>query len=134
MRTQARLDGRLYGIGGDVYRSDDAGVSWMNLTSYKGACLLGPGLRAVTVSPADPDDVVVASDTRRLAIAGWRVSWIGLNQFLPNLPGVHLLGLPSGTRGVRLELAGGSQGRRRGGMGAGREVGLEAVDARRRAA
>ncbi len=110
LSNQAGLDGRLYGIGGDVYRSDNAGVSWVNLTSYKGACLLGPGLRAITVSPADPDDVVVASDTGVWRSLDGGVSWIGLNQFLPDLPGVHLLGLPSGTRGVRLELAGGSQG------------------------
>jgi uncharacterized protein (TIGR03437 family) len=101
--------GRLYGIGGDVYRSDDAGVSWVNLTSYKGACLLGPGLRAVTVSPMDPDDLVVASDTGVWRSLDGGVSWIGLNQFLPNLPALHLLGLPSGTRGVRLELAGVAQ-------------------------
>jgi uncharacterized protein (TIGR03437 family) len=97
--------GRLYGVGGDVYRSDDDGVRWLNLTSYKGACLLGPGLRAATVSPADPDDVVVASDSGVWRSLDGGVSWIGLNQFLPNLPAAHLLGLPSGTRGVRLELA-----------------------------
>jgi len=97
--------GRLYGIGNDVYRSDDGGVRWVNLTSYKGDCLLGPGLRAVTVSPVDADDVVVASDSGVWRSLDGGVSWIGLNQFLPNLPAVHLLGLPSGTRGVRLELA-----------------------------
>jgi uncharacterized protein (TIGR03437 family) len=101
---------RLYGVGNDVYRSDDGGVRWLNLTSYKGACLLGPGLRAVTVSPVDSDDVVVASDAGIWRSLDGGVSWIGLNQFLPNLPAVRLLGLPSGTRGVRLELAGGSQG------------------------
>src|SRR5580658_6170210 len=101
----AAAAGRLYGIGGDVYRSDDAGVSWANLTSYQGACLLGPGPRAVTVSPMDPEDLVVASDSGVWRSLDGGVSWIGLNQFLPNLPAVHLLGLPSGTRGVRLELA-----------------------------
>jgi uncharacterized protein (TIGR03437 family) len=105
----AAAAGRLYGIGGDVYRSDDAGVSWANLTSYQGACLLGPGLRAVTVSPMDPEDLVVASDSGVWRSLDGGVSWIGLNQFLPNLPAVHLLGLPSGTRGVRLELAGVAQ-------------------------
>jgi len=102
----AAAAGRLYGVGTDVYRSDDAGVSWINLTGYKGACILGPGLRAVTVSPMDPDDVVVASDSGVWRSLDGGVSWIGLNQFLPNLPAVHLSGLPSGTRGVRLELAG----------------------------
>lgn len=33
------------------------------------------------------------------------LSWTGLNDFLPNLPSGHLLGLPSGTRGVRLSVA-----------------------------
>jgi uncharacterized protein (TIGR03437 family) len=105
----AAPDGRLYGIGGDVYRSDDAGVSWVNLTSYKGVCLLGPGLRAVTSSPLDPDDVVVASDAGVWRSLDGGVSWIGLNQFLPNLPAGHLMGLPSGTRGVRLGLTGVAQ-------------------------
>ena len=99
-------DGRLYGIGGDVYRSDDGGASWLNVTSYKGSCLLGAGLRAVTVAPLDPDDVVVASDTGVWRSLDGGASWTGLNKFLPNLPAVRLLGLPSGTRGVRLELAG----------------------------
>jgi uncharacterized protein (TIGR03437 family) len=106
----AAAAGRLYGIGSDAYRSDDGGVSWVNLTSYKGACLLGQGLRAVTASPTDPDDVVVASDSGVWRSVDGGASWSGLNQFLPNLPAVHLLGLPSGTRGVRLELAASSQG------------------------
>jgi uncharacterized protein (TIGR03437 family) len=80
----------------------------VNLTSYRGACLLGPGLRAVAVSPLDPDDVVVASGTGVWRSLDGGNSWTGLNQFLPNLPAVRLLGLPGGTRGVRLELAGGA--------------------------
>jgi uncharacterized protein (TIGR03437 family) len=32
------------------------------------------------------------------------LSWTGLNDFLPNLPSGRLLGLPSGTRGVRLSV------------------------------
>jgi hypothetical protein len=35
------------------------------------------------------------------------LTWAGLNQFLPNLPTRHLVGVPSGPRGVRLSLAGG---------------------------
>jgi uncharacterized protein (TIGR03437 family) len=97
--------GRLYGVGRDVYRSDDGGESWVNLTAYKGACLLGAGLASVAASSSDPDEVTVAS-----AAGVWRsidggLSWTGLNDFLPNLPSGHLLGLPSGTRGVRLSVA-----------------------------
>jgi uncharacterized protein (TIGR03437 family) len=97
--------GKLYGVGRDAYRSDDGGESWVNLTAYKGASLLGPGLAAVAASPGDPDEVTVAS-----AKGVWRsvdggLSWTGLNDFLPNLPAGHLLGLPGGTRGVRLSVA-----------------------------
>ncbi len=97
--------GRLYGIGRDVYRSDDAGLSWANVTNYKGLCLLGQGLRAITASPLDSDDVVVASDAGVWRSLDGGISWSGLNQFLSNLPAGHFMGLPNGTRGVRLELA-----------------------------
>ena len=123
--------GRLYGIGRDVYRSDDAGVSWINLTSYQGVCLLGSGLRAVAASPLDPEEVTVASDDGVWRSLDGGLSWTGLNQFLPNLPAAHLMGLPSGTRGVRLALAGSAA---RSGVGAGRKVGLETDGSRRCAA
>jgi uncharacterized protein (TIGR03437 family) len=105
LSSPARASGRLYGIGRDVYRSDDAGLSWSNLTTYHGICLLGQGLRAVAVSPADPDDVVVASDAGVWRSLDGGLSWGGLNQFLPNLPAGHLMGLPAGAHGVRLALA-----------------------------
>jgi uncharacterized protein (TIGR03437 family) len=100
---------RRYGVGHDAYRSDDGGESWVNLTSFKGACILGSDLRSAAASPADPDDVTVAS-----AAGVWRsvdagLSWTGLNDFLPNLPSGHLLALPSGTRGVRLSIANGAE-------------------------
>jgi uncharacterized protein (TIGR03437 family) len=97
--------GRLYGVGRDVYRSDDGGVSWTNLTVYKGACILGAGLNSVAASPSDPDDVTVASATGVWRSVDAGLSWTGLNDFLPNLPSERLLALPSGTRGVRLSLA-----------------------------
>jgi uncharacterized protein (TIGR03437 family) len=99
------MAGRLYGIGQDVYRSDDAGVNWTNLTSFHDTCLLGRGLRAVAASPVDPDDVVVAADSGVWRSLDGGLSWTGLNQFLPNLPAGRLMGLPAGTRGVRLALA-----------------------------
>ena len=104
--SRAAAAGRLYGIGQDVYRSDDAGVSWVNVTNYRGLCLLGPGLRSLTASPLDPDDVVVASETGVWRSLDGGLSWSGLNQFLPNLPAGRVMGLPSGTRGVRLSLSG----------------------------
>jgi len=97
--------GRLYGVGRDAYRSDDGGESWVNLTAYQGNSLLGPGLAAVAASPSDPDEVTVASASGVWRSVDGGLSWTGLNDFLPNLPSGHLLGLPSGTRGVRLSVA-----------------------------
>jgi uncharacterized protein (TIGR03437 family) len=97
--------GRLYGVGRDAYRSDDGGESWVNLTAYKGTCLLGSGLASAAASPSDPDDVTVASASGVWRSVDGGLSWTGLNDFLPNLPSGHLLGLPSGTRGVRLSVA-----------------------------
>jgi uncharacterized protein (TIGR03437 family) len=96
--------GRLYGVARDVYRSDDGGESWVNLTAYKGSCLLGAGLASVAASPSDPDDVTVASASGVWRSVDGGLSWTGLNDFLPNLPSGRLLGLPSGTRGVRLSV------------------------------
>ena len=97
--------GRLYGIGLNAYRSDDGGDSWVNLTAYKGACILGLGLSSVAASPNDPDEVTVTSATGVWRSLDGGLSWTGLNDFLPNLPAAHLVGLPSGTRGVRLSVA-----------------------------
>jgi len=100
-----RTAGRRYGVGHDVYRSDDDGVSWLNLTAYRGKCILGIGLTSAAASPSDPDDVAVASATGVWRSVDGGLSWTGLNDFLPNLPPGHLLALPAGTRGVRLSLA-----------------------------
>jgi uncharacterized protein (TIGR03437 family) len=103
--NRARASGRLYGLARDVYRSEDGGVSWVNLTAYKGACLLGEGLASLAVSPSDPDEVVVASATGVWRSLDGGLSWTGLNDFLPNLPAGRLVGLPGGTRGVRLSVS-----------------------------
>jgi uncharacterized protein (TIGR03437 family) len=103
--VSSQAGGRLYGVGRDVHRSENGGESWINLTAFKGQCILGAGLVSVAASPSDPDDVTVASATGVWRSVDGGISWTGLNDFLPNLPSGHLLGLPSGTRGVRLSVA-----------------------------
>ncbi len=96
--------GRLYGVGLNAYRSDNGGESWVNLTAYKGKCILGSGLASAAASPSDPDEVTIASATGVWRSVDGGLSWTGLNDFLPNLPAGHILALPGGTRGVRLSL------------------------------
>src|SRR5579883_463306 len=102
---QAAAPGRIYAAGTNAYRSDDGGVSWSNLTSFKGGSILGGALSDAAASPRDPDEVTVASATGIWRSVDGGLSWTGLNEFLPNLPVGRILGLPSGTRGVRLSLA-----------------------------
>jgi uncharacterized protein (TIGR03437 family) len=108
IRSQRAGSSRFYGAGRNAYRSDDGGISWTNLTAYKGASILGGGLVDLAVSPREPDEVVVAANTGVWRSMDGGLTWTGLNQFLPNLPAGHLLGVPNGPRGVRLALASGT--------------------------
>lgn len=92
----------LYALGHAVYRSDDGGMSWSNLTDYHRQSILGGGFTDLAVSPRDEKDIVVAG---RFGV--WRsldggLSWAGLNDSLPNLPVRRILGLPSAGRGIRV--------------------------------
>jgi len=94
---------RLYALARQLYRSDDDGTSWANLTGFKSMAVIGAGQRSVAVSQADPDRVVVAN-----AYGVWRstdggLSWSGLNQFLPNLTIRRILATPSSAGGTRVE-------------------------------
>ncbi|HTA69411.1 MAG TPA: hypothetical protein VK776_14065 [Bryobacteraceae bacterium] len=108
IRSQQGGSSRFYGAGHHAYRSDDGGITWANLTAYKGGSILGDGLADLAVSPREPDEVVVAARTGVWRTMDGGLTWTGLNQFLPNLPTGHLLGVPNGPRGVRLALKGGA--------------------------
>jgi uncharacterized protein (TIGR03437 family) len=96
---------RLFGLGTAAYRSDDGGVTWTNLTRYRGDSLLGPALLDLATSPRDADEVVVAASTGVWRSLDGGLSWTGLNDLLPNLPVTKIYGLPAGTHGVRLGLS-----------------------------
>jgi uncharacterized protein (TIGR03437 family) len=106
LKLHSRLagSGRLYTVGRHAYRSDDGGLSWSNLTAYKGVSILGKWLLDVAASPKDPDEIAVAANTGVWHSLDGGLSWTGLNQFLPNLPRSRLSAVPSGTHGVRLSV------------------------------
>jgi uncharacterized protein (TIGR03437 family) len=100
VRMQAAAEGRYYAFAAQVYRSDDGGLTWSNLTASRGESILGGAVNDVAVSPVNPDEVVAAN-----AYGVWRsmdagASWEGLNDFLPNLSIRKLLQTPSGTEGL----------------------------------
>lgn len=98
---------RVYALGRFVYRSDDGGRHWENLTGWRGQSIIGGGLRDLAVSPANEDEIAVAGGAGVFRSLDGGRTWHGLNEALPNLPGGRLRGVPAGDTGVLLELGGG---------------------------
>ena len=107
-KTPLGQTSRAYAVGKFAYRSEDLGANWNNLSAFRGASILGDGLRDLAIAPRNEDDVVVAGAAGVFRSVDGGLSWSGLNQGLPNLPVVRIRGLPAGDRGARLELSDGS--------------------------
>ena len=98
--------GRVYGLGRQLFRSDDGGRSWENLTAFKTDSVIGYGQRSVAVAPAGADQIVVANEFGVWRSMDGGLSWSGLNQLLPNLSVRRILSAPSGAAGTRISVDG----------------------------
>ena len=96
------MPARLYALGSQLYRSEDSGLSWTNLTGFHNQSVIGPSQHSLAVSPADPDQLAVANDFGVWRSMDGGMSWSGLNQYLPNLPAGRILTTPSGVHGTRI--------------------------------
>jgi uncharacterized protein (TIGR03437 family) len=103
-RTARPNSPRIYSIAKFVYKSDNNGASWDNLTAYRTSSIIGPDLHDLAVSPANEDEATVATGSGVFRTVDAGKSWSSLNQGLPNLPAARLLTLPSGDRGARVGL------------------------------
>jgi uncharacterized protein (TIGR03437 family) len=97
---------KLFALAEHLYRSDDGGRTWINLTGFNHESIIGPNQHDIAVSPADPEQVVLANDAGLWRSTDGGLSWTGLNQFLPNLPVERLVAPPANGRGMRIEVAG----------------------------
>lgn len=106
LRSSSADSRHVYALGADVYASEDSGRTWTNLTAYKGEPVIGAGQHDLAVSPADPNQLVVANDRGVWRSMDGGLSWSGLNAFLPNLTVRRILATPANGRGVEVEIDG----------------------------
>jgi uncharacterized protein (TIGR03437 family) len=97
-----RNPARTYALGRQLFRSDDAGRTWENLTAYRSNAIIGTGQHSLAISPADPDQLVVANDYGVWRSMDGGMSWNGLNLLLPNLAVRRILATPVGASGTRV--------------------------------
>jgi uncharacterized protein (TIGR03437 family) len=97
---------RVFALAAHLYRSDNAGSSWTNLTAFGEASVIGSGQHDLAVSPRDPDLLIVANDYGVWRSADGGLSWSGLNQSLPNLRVRRILATPAGMAGTRVLVEG----------------------------
>ena len=86
VRNPAGSSPRVYAFGRFVYRSDNSGKNWENLTAFHGLSIVGDNLRDLAVSPANEDEIVVAGSAGIFRSLDGGQSWSSLNENLPNLP------------------------------------------------
>ena len=102
-RALAGDNNRVYAFGNFVYRSEDGGAHWENMTAYRGASLIG-SVVDLAIAPGNSDEIVTAGAAGVFRSVDGGQSWSGLNQGLPNLPATRLLDLPVGDQGARIAL------------------------------
>ena len=94
----------IFGLGRQLYRSEDGGHGWENLTALGSRSVIGDGVASVAVSPVDADQLVAANDFGVWRSLDGGLSWSALNQALPNLPVRRILSTVTGTSGTIVEV------------------------------
>jgi len=106
LRIPSSSSPRVYAFGRFVYRSDNNGKNWENLTAFHAQSIVGDSLQDLAVSPSNEDEIVVAGSAGVFRSLDAGRSWSSLNESLPNLPAARILSLPDGARGTQIELSG----------------------------
>ena len=109
--------GVAYGLGEHLFRSEDSGGEWTNLTALGGGSVIGRWQSMIAISPSDPSLIVVSNSRGIWKSYDEGVTWSSLNRGLPNFPvarfqsvdGSSALALESDSLG-RLELHRASSG------------------------
>jgi len=102
--TTAADPGRIYGLGRQLFSSDDGGESWSNLTAFRSTSVVGGGMHDLAVAPGNPDQLVLANDYGVWRSMDGGLSWTGLNLTLPNLAVRRILATQGPAGGTRIQL------------------------------
>lgn len=105
LRAQRRRSATVYAFGADAWRSDNEGQTWNNLTSWKGHSLLGGTVLDLAVSPRNEKEVAAATPAGVWMSHDGGLSWHGVNEGLPNFPGVRIVSAPAGGQGLQVAAA-----------------------------
>jgi uncharacterized protein (TIGR03437 family) len=106
VRNPSGSSPRVYAFGQFVYRSDNSGNNWENLTAFHGLSIVGDSVRDLAVSPTNEDEIAVAGSAGIFRSLDGGRSWSSLNENLPNLPAARIRSLPEGPQGAQVELPG----------------------------
>ena len=89
--------GVTYALGEHLYRSDDGGAEWTNLTAIDGGSLIGRWQSVLAISPTDADVIVVGNSMGLWKSHDAGETWSSLNGRLPNFPDARFLGTTAAT-------------------------------------
>lgn len=100
----AGREGWAYAYGEHVWRTEDNGRSWRNLTQWKQGSLLGGPVSETAVRPGVPEEIAVAAATGVWKSADGGLTWLSLNAALPQIPVRRIVSLPRETEGLRVAM------------------------------
>jgi uncharacterized protein (TIGR03437 family) len=94
---------------GHVWRSEDSGGTWTNVTEFERQSIIGGQISDIAVSETNPQEIVVAGGNGVWRSVDGGTTWAGLNEGLPNLPATRFVSVPADDHVIRLLGPGGAE-------------------------
>ena len=106
LRESKRGPALLFAGGSQLWRSEDSGRTWRNLTQTRDGSVLGAAVNDLSVDPRNSDRVAVAASSGVWVSLDGGLSWQGWNDGLPAFRVTRILAAPAGGRGLRVLVKG----------------------------
>ncbi len=109
LRESKRGPTLLFAGGSHLWRSEDSGRTWRNLTQLRdsrGSSVLGAAVNDLTVDPENADRIAVATATGVWVSLDGGLSWQGWNDALPAFRVTRILTAPAGGHGLQVQVRG----------------------------